>query len=158
MVSYMALELKQAHRWSHIIIHHSLTKDNKTLSWDDIKRYHTQTNGWKDIGYHFGIEQIEDSYQILVGRSILEDGAHTVGMNEKALGVMLCGNFDITEPTDEMLKHLCHYLLVPLMALYVIPIENVQGHHVYANKSCPGNKFPWMKFIKILSEEKAQYY
>jgi N-acetylmuramoyl-L-alanine amidase CwlA len=126
------------------------------MSWDDIKRYHIEVQGWNDIGYHFGIEQIESSYQILVGRPLTQIGAHCyqAGMNTKSIGVMLCGNYDLSPVPEQMLITLSHYLLVPLMNIFNIPIENIQGHNNYATyKSCPGKMFNWHQFINILAKE-----
>jgi hypothetical protein len=46
----------------YIVIHHSLTPDNQTVSWNAIRRYHIDVNKWADIGYHYGIENINGAY------------------------------------------------------------------------------------------------
>ncbi len=140
-----------------IIIHHSATKDSRTFSWDDIRRYHTTPppggRGWTDIGYHFGVEQIDDGYEIMIGRMPDEEGAHTkeLAMNQLGFGVCLVGNFDEQPPPDPALAKL-RDVVRWLMRAYDIPARNVLGHREVGMragfdwqqgqyKSCPGKLF-----------------
>jgi N-acetylmuramoyl-L-alanine amidase len=128
-----------------IIIHHSLTKDSETVSWGAIRDYHL-SKGWREIGYHFGIEMVGDSYEIFLGRFASEDGAHTLGMNQKSIGVCCIGNFDLAPPPKELLEKL-KKLVRWLMMVYDIPRETVLGHTDFASyKSCPGIMFDMEKF------------
>jgi len=131
---------------SHIIIHHSLTDDGRTVSWDAIRWYHVKTNGWTDIGYQAGIELIGSRYEILMGRMLTEAGAHTVGMNEKSIGICMVGNFDLAPPPAAQFDLLVRFTR-SLMEIFGIPIENVKRHADYAPKSCPGTQFPWEQFL-----------
>ncbi len=135
----------------YIILHHSATADGWTLSADDIRRYHMEVNGWKDVGYHFFIERVEDSTQILAGRMLDEDGAHCVGRNHDSIGICFVGNFDIADPPQaswdagvRLVRSLCR--------VFGIPPENVGGHRDYAEKTCPGIKFDLDKFRNALKE------
>ena len=126
---------------TQIILHHSLTKDSKTVSWGAIRRYHTETMGWKDIGYQYGIENINGYYEILLGRMINTVGAHTRNQNKDSIGICFIGNFDTHEvPWQQwnlgvkLVKSLCEVLK--------IPIDRVRGHREYSGyKSCPGKLF-----------------
>jgi len=158
-----------------IILHHSLTADGKSVSWDDIRRYHmswayegtiitgeeaeellaqrkTVKTPWRDVGYHFGIELIDKNYQILSGRMMTEEGAHCpeYQMNKKSLGICFVGNFDEVEPPREQWS-LGLKFVRSLCEVFDLPKTSVNGHREHAPyKSCPGKKFDLERFRKEL--------
>lgn len=163
--------------WEYIIIHHSQTRDKKILSdFEAIKNYHMsyRLNGdvitkeqadslvaqgktvivpWKDIAYHYVIEYKDDKLVLREARDMDTSGAHCSGMNGKAIGICIVGDYDVTEPVDEQINLLSDTCLA-LMTAYNIPVEKIKPHHFYAPwKSCPGNKFPWMKFAKNIIDK-----
>ncbi len=131
-----------------IIIHHSATKDGPTVSWGAIRRYHIETMGFDAIGYNFGLELINDYYETLVGRSPLIAGAHTIGENERSLGICVVGNYDV-DPFTPAIEDALHNLLVWLCIVFKIPSGQIYGHCEFASKTCPGkNLFEWIKKIR----------
>jgi len=138
-------------------MHHSYTDLGKTVSWDDIKRYHTsyryndtiitpkrakelQAQGkkvvepWSDIGYHMGVEEVimpnpwyGNPVFIQFGRPIDKAGAHAVDFNSVGYGVCIIGNFDQAAP-DEIQWQAALSLVRGLMVRDEIPVENVLGH------------------------------
>src|SRR3990167_6627685 len=136
---------------THIILHHSLTKDNQTVSWQAIRKYHVEINKWKDIGYHFGIELVNSEYEIIAGRMLLDIGAHTIGMNDSSIGICIIGNYDINDLPKEAEKKLI-ILIKTLMVIFNISVTNIKKHSDYAKyKTCPGLKFPFNRIIKALT-------
>ena len=139
---------------THIILHHSLTKDSGSVSWDAIQRYHTDTLGWDDIGYHFGIERIGDAIHCLTGRPLEFVGAHCreQQMNIFGIGVCFVGNFDEDLPDTGALeqgKKLCASLCMILN----IPVANILGHReCKPSKTCPGILFNLDEFRNGTSE------
>lgn len=130
-------------RPTHLIIHHSKTKDGKTVSWGAIRKYHVGERHWSDIGYHVGVELVHDHYEVLLGRMPYTEGAHcrAGGMNKEALGICVVGDFDNASPPEaqfnlaaSVCSWLCHVLN--------IPVDNIMGHRDYdPKKTCPGSKF-----------------
>jgi len=135
----------------NVIIHHSLTKDGKTVSWNAIRKYHISL-GWKTIGYHYGIELVDDDYEILVGRMMNEFGAHCTqqNMNYQSLGICCIGNFDV-DPVPPKQWQLCLALVRSLVDVLRLSVDNIYGHNQFANyKSCPGKNWSMDKFREEL--------
>jgi len=135
---------------TRIIIHHSLTRDSATVSWDAIRWYHTHTMGWNGIGYHAGVELVGGHYEILTGRMLDEVGAHTSGQNADSIGICIVGNFDRDLPPPAQLDLAARYTR-SLCRVLGIPVGRVYRHSDFAKKSCPGTRFPWDDFIRRIS-------
>jgi hypothetical protein len=147
-------------RKTHVVLHHSATKDTGSVSWGAIRKWHIVENGYLDIGYHLGIEEIDGVYEVLLGRPFDADGAHAPqrSMNRVGLGVMFCGDFNKTIPRTEMLQYAAARLR-PIMSALGIPAdrEHVLAHgDVAPYKSlgsefpCPGRNFNMVEFIGLL--------
>ena len=131
-----------------IILHHSLTADSETVSWQAIRRYHINDLKWRDVGYHYGVELVNDRHEILVGRMPNDSGAHCrqQGMNRQSLGICFVGNFDDGKPPQEMWLMGLKFVR-SLMGIYSIPRQNIKGHREFCDyKSCPGYFFNLNKF------------
>ena len=137
-------------RWRKIIIHHSLTKDGNVPDWESIRKWQTGVIGGDenpytekpmiDIGYNFGLDYYNDRYNLLAGRSLSMDGAHTLGENVTAIGICVVGNYDLIPPTNDQLFILSS-LIRELQRKFTIPRQNVLPHWAFADKSCPGKLF-----------------
>jgi N-acetylmuramoyl-L-alanine amidase len=140
---------------THILIHHSLTKDSLTVSWGAIRKYHIFTLGYDDIGYTAGTEFARDDYEIFAGRMPFDrQGAHCPqgGMNRKAYSLCFIGNYDIALPPEKMLKKGALFV-ASICTVAGIPVENVQGHRDYATyKTCPGEKFDLDLFRSMVAD------
>jgi len=115
-----------------IIIHHSGSLD----SFEKIKNFHINKNGWEDIGYHWVIDK---NGNLLEGRNEKFIGAHCLGQNRNSLGVCLIGNFEFETPTEKQIQILIEFLKKK-MNKFNISLENVFGHRKISEKEgiCPG--------------------
>ncbi len=136
---------------THLMLHHSATEDSASVSWQAIRRFHVEHNGWRAIGYHLGIERVNGEYEALLGRPFHEHAAaaYQQGMNRKAIHVCFVGNFDAAAP-DPLMLDFARPHLVALLEAYDIPIENVIGHSTVAPKTCPGRLFPLDEYRRSL--------
>lgn len=138
-------------RWTHIVIHHTVTDQGSAYS---INGLHQQ-RGWENgMGYHFLIDNGTRGKalgQIEVGPRWIKqmDGAHTKqgDWNKKAIGIAVVGNYSETGLPDKMYDSLV-FLVVTLKGFYRIPDQNIVGHRDVpgAATECPGKFFPWREF------------
>ena len=148
---------------THIVVHHSASADHPTfMNFQAIRDYHVKVNGWRDVGYNFVLDRINGRVEVLVGRTLTEDGAHTIEMslNKVGIGICLIGDFDKEVPPSDSLELLAR-ICRSLMDQFGIPPENVVGHWeaqamggvpVAKRKTCPGLKFNVDDFRKRIRQ------
>lgn len=145
-----------------IVIHHSATRDGPTVSWDAIRKYHMETMGMQDIGYHFGTELSGTDYVIQVGRPMVRPGAHVKQgfFNKKSIGICIVGNWDmISVPHGQWI--LTRMLVEAVQRVCKIRPVNVIGHWEAQalaglppdhRKTCPGRKVNMDEFRAELAD------
>lgn len=141
-------------RREFIVLHHSLTKDGATVSWGAIEDYHRRVEGWRDIGYHYGVELVGDRFYVMLGRPENENAAacREAEMNARGVHVCFVGNYDELPPTLSMIEVAVRRVLLPVMHRHGITPERIIGHrdagamagfdwHKGQYKTCPGRAF-----------------
>ncbi|MCA9300180.1 MAG: N-acetylmuramoyl-L-alanine amidase [Phycisphaerales bacterium] len=123
-----------------ITVHHAglgaftdTSRDGAASMLEIIRRAHVN-NGWADIGYHF---VIDPAGRVWEGRTTQLQGAHVKYNNERNLGIMLLGNFEIQSPSRPALASLNEFLRSS-RARYRIPARNVFTHKELRPTLCPG--------------------
>jgi N-acetylmuramoyl-L-alanine amidase len=119
-----------------IIVHCSATEEGKDFSADDIRRWHVDGNGWRDIGYHFVVRL---DGQIEIGRPLDQAGAHVKGHNKNSIGVCYVGGLDGNRnPCDTRTQEQDESLEVLLATLArIFPGVTLSGHNEFSSKACP---------------------
>ena len=133
----------------YIILHHSAFPDGRTLDWPRIRRYHCHKLGWQNVGYHFGVDIVKDTYEIILGRLLTVQGAHCRGYNGCSIGICCIGNFEVEEPEATQL-YVVQNLVRSLLELFHLDRDAVKGHNEFRNTLCPGKFFPLEDFVRYL--------
>jgi N-acetyl-anhydromuramyl-L-alanine amidase AmpD len=105
----------------------------------EIRRWHVQQRGWRDIGYHWVIDRDGSAAP---GRPETEIGAHVEGHNAGTIGICLLGGYgaraddpfekNFTAAQKATVKRLINEIRSRT------EIRKVSGHNEYAAKACPG--------------------
>lgn len=128
-----------------LIIHCAATRPNQDIGVKEIRKWHVEGNGWKDIGYH---DVIRINGDIEKGRPIDQVGAHVAGHNTGSIGVCMVGGVDkdgkpSANFTDAQWRSLERYVRT-FKTEY--PKATIHGHNEFAAKACPS--FDVQKWLK----------
>jgi N-acetylmuramoyl-L-alanine amidase len=105
----------------------------------EIRRWHVQQRGWRDIGYHWVIDL---DGNVAPGRPESEIGAHVEGHNRGTVGICLLGGYGASAD-DPFEKNFTRAQMAAVKQLISeirgrAAIRKVSGHNDYAPKDCPG--------------------
>lgn len=139
---------------SHLIVHHSAGSNSNSDYVQvvrDIYLFHTQVNGWSDIGYNYLVAQ---DGTIFSGRDpdggAQDDvrGAHFCGANSGTMGVCVLGNYETTSPSEQSLQALQQILSFKADKNSLNPtgsdshalgtLNTISGHRDGCSTLCPG--------------------
>ena len=120
----------------YIVVHCAATKAKMDIGADEIKRWHVNDNGWRDIGYHAVIRR---NGNIEHGRAMNDIGAHAKGYNHKSIGLCMVGGMaDDGSAQDNFTDQQWTALLAKIKDLLVsYPDADVIGHNEISEKECP---------------------
>ena len=136
-------------------IHHTVNANNYTAAQvpallRGIYAYHTQSRGWRDIGYNYLVDRFGRIWEGRYGgvdKAVV--GAHTLGYNEVSFAMSAIGNFDIAQPPQAVLNAYAR-LFAWKLSLYNIRadathlwvkdryLNAINGHRDVGQTACPG--------------------
>ena len=105
------------------------------------------------LAYHYFISK---QGVVKQARADNEVGYHTIGYNDKSIGICLAGNFDVTIPTWEQTLSL-KSLLTQKIIQYGIKSEKVVPHRFASSKSCYGQKLTDSWARDLVKDNVGQY-
>lgn len=128
---------KMMRKINEIIVHCTATPEGKDVKASDIRRFHVEGKGWRDIGYHYVVDL---DGRVEPGRDESIAGAHCKGHNRNSIGVAYVGGVakDGKTPMDtrtEVQKRSLIELLKSLLEKF--PGAKIYSHREFANKACP---------------------
>lgn len=135
-----------ADRVDFAVVHHTVNSNSYAPSDSPalvrgIYLYHTQVNGWSDIGYNFLVDRYGQVFEGRYGginQAVI--GAHTGGFNAGSTGVALIGNFD-TAPVPDATYQSLRRLLDWKLAYHHINPQGTATHTV-AESDCNCQRWP----------------
>jgi len=149
-------------------IHHTVNANSYTSAQvpallRGIYAYHTQSRGWRDIGYNYLVDRFGRIWEGRyggVGSPVV--GAHTLGYNEVSFAMSAIGNYETAAPPQAVLSAYAR-LFAWKLSLYNIAanatrvyVKNrwlpaINGHRDVGQTACPGRylyaKLPYVRTL-----------
>ena len=119
----------------YIVIHCAATKASMDIGLTEIRKWHVQDNGWRDVGYHYIIRR---NGEVELGRSIRDTGAHAAGYNHKSVSVGMGGGMAEDNSAEANFTPQQWTALLDLIKQLKTnyPEANVIGHNEISEKEC----------------------
>lgn len=136
-------------------VHHTVnandyTADQVPAILRSIYAYHVKSRGWSDIGYNFLVDRFGRIWEGRFGgidKPVV--GAHTLGYNDYAFAMSAIGNFELVQPSAEMIAAYGQLFAWKLSLHGVNPASTAQtvgkkvfaainGHRDAGSTACPG--------------------
>mgnify|MGYP002624048465 FL=1 len=120
----------------YIVIHCAATKASMDIGLTEIRKWHVQDNGWRDVGYHYIIRR---NGEVELGRSIRDTGAHAAGYNHKSVSVCMVGGMAEDNSAEANFTAQQWTALLDLVKQLKsnYPDADVIGHNEISEKECP---------------------
>jgi len=142
--------LKPSAGFDRITVHHigksqnhDTAKNSVVHDLDGVITEHMDRN-YGDIGYHFVVDYAGRLWE---ARSLAYEGAHVSGQNEKNIGIVCMGNFDLQQPSEDQMTTV-EQIVTVLEEHYSIKSNRLFGHRDLGQTACPGDKL-YPKVIKL---------
>ena len=120
----------------YIVIHCAATKASMDIGLKEIRKWHVQDNGWRDVGYHYIIRR---NGEVELGRSNRDTGAHAAGYNHKSVSVCMVGGMaEDNSAENNFTPHQWVALIMEIKKLSeTYPDAKIIGHNEISEKECP---------------------
>jgi hypothetical protein len=151
------------------VVHHTATSNNYSDARAVIRsmyRYHTQSLGWKDLGYNIVIDRAGNVYEGRKGgldRGVV--GAHASGFNRGSFGVSVIGNYEAANPTQASMRALEDVIAWQSSVYGIHPQgttdrdgvrrSTIVGHRQVGQTACPGRIMNQLQDIRARAAQRS---
>jgi len=142
--------LKPSTEFDRITVHHLGKSQNHDTAkgavvrdLDGVITEHMDRN-YGDIGYHFVVDYAGRLWE---ARSLSYEGAHVSGQNERNIGIVCMGNFELQQPSEDQMTTV-EQIVTVLQEHYGIKQARLFGHRDLGPTACPGEKL-YPKVVKL---------